>query len=162
MGVDYSAISVIGVCLPNKDELPKAMIMTRKKAFDHDYGEDYEFHPKNGSKLWLDEKEEVEADYPAIILDTEGFIDEDEIEEGQTIIDLTDQEELCCTYSTDERITFYGFIIKTGYANGDKDVSFDHLPDIERIKNLIKNKLEPLNLWDEDEFGLYSILYCSY
>lgn len=37
MGVDYYSRTVIGVCLPNEDELPKAKIMVRKKAFEHDY-----------------------------------------------------------------------------------------------------------------------------
>ena len=162
MGADYTAITVIGVCLPHAEDLPKAKVMARKRAFDHDYDESYEFHPKSGDKLWLDEQEEVEADYPAIILDQEGYIEEDEIKEGQRVVDLTDIEGLDCTCSTDNYRSFFGYVLETGSSNGGQSVCFEALPDIQKIKTQIKEKLEPLGLWDEEEFGVYSILYCSY
>ena len=65
MRADYYAKTVIGVKLHSEEDFPKAKILVRKKAFDHDYkdGEGIEFYPKNGRSLWLEEKEEVEASY---------------------------------------------------------------------------------------------------
>jgi hypothetical protein len=36
------------------------------------------------------------------------------------------------------------------------------ISDIQAIKEQMQAKLEPLGLWDESKFGLWSILYCSY
>ena len=34
--------------------------------------------------------------------------------------------------------------------------------NLEEIKEEMKNKLDPLGMWDEKKFGLWSLLYCSH
>lgn len=164
MGADYYAKTVIGVRLPRNEELPRAKILTRKKAFDHDFDDDgkVEFHPKNGKKLWLDEKERVDADYPAYIFDLE-FLGADSYRyklKGQTVIEFP--EDLEITYDTNHNNDYLGKIIETESSNGGQNVVFEQVPDIDSIKKIIKECLELFGLWDEERFGIYTILYCSY
>jgi hypothetical protein len=169
MGADYTAVTVIGIILPDKNDLPKAKTMVRKRAFEHEFSEeDAEFHPMDGRKLWLDEKELVEADYPALVINDEDYITEDDLKEGQILIELNDSDEdsddpfLETYHSTDDNDTFYGFVHGTGSSNGGETDVFSKIPDIEKIKKNIKEKLEPYGLWNEEDFGIYTILYCSY
>jgi hypothetical protein len=156
MGADYRAISVIGIILPDKDELPKAKISVRKKAFQHTYedGTVFEFDPKTGQKLFIDdEKEEIETNYPAILYD----INSEDPEINQTV--LKAPAGLDFHYGTDCMNICLGY----GSSNGeDSAIKFKAIPDIEAIKTTLQELLEPLGLWDEKKFGLYTILYCSY
>ena len=34
--------------------------------------------------------------------------------------------------------------------------------NIEEVKTKMREKLEPIGLWDEETFGLWSVQYCSY
>lgn len=162
MGADYYANAIIGIKLPEKDDIPPAKIYVRKRAFSHSFEDNgnMEFHPKTGKKLWLEEKEEVEADYPSLIIDVGDDYLGSKPEPGQKIISIPDG--LSTAYGTDQRSWFIGFVVETGSSNGGDEEVFDHLPDIDALKNRLKNFLEPLGYWNEEEFGLYSVLYCSY
>jgi hypothetical protein len=160
MGADYYAKAVIGVRLPDEDQFPRAKKMVRKKAFKHDYGDgDAEFHPKTGQKLFLDEKEEVEEDFPAFVF-ADKYGDVRRNDENQQVIKIPQGLEV--VYGTDGNNTCLGFALKTGSSNGGDDYGFMQIPDIDDIKNKIKSLLEPLGLWDEKDFGIHLILYCSY
>jgi len=52
MGVDFSAIAVIGIEIDTRN-IPKIKKTVKKPAFehDHDFSEDDVFHPKTG-QLW--------------------------------------------------------------------------------------------------------------
>jgi hypothetical protein len=161
MGADYYAKAIIGIELPDEDTIPRAIIKTRKRAFDHDFGDDgeTEFHPKDGRKLWLDEIEEVEANYPAYIFDV-GEYEVEECDEGQTLIHFPDGTDYA--YGTDGEAQYVGFVLETGSSNGGQDEVFSKLPDIEHLKEVLKSILEPIGFWDDDNFGLHVVLYCSY
>lgn len=156
MGADYRAYAIIGVMLPEDGDLPRAKITGRKRAYKHNFDDDgiTEYHPKTGKKLWLDEKTEVEADYPAITFD------EDESGAGMTY--LEPPKGLEYHTGTDMNPRFLGCIVGTGNSNGGDDTEFSEIPDIKKIKEQIKALLEPLGIWDEKAFGLYANLYCSY
>ena len=162
MGADYTAKAIIGICLPDEEDIPRALISVRKKAFSHNYkdNEQNEFHPKDGRKLWLDEKEQIKANYPAFVFDKHDELNEDSIRIGQKIIKIP--EELEFATGTDDNNLCLGFVLETGSSNGGQDLEFVNLPNIDKMKTQLKNLLEPLNLWDEANFGLYSMLYCSY
>jgi hypothetical protein len=162
MGADFYAKAIIGVPLPDEDKLPRAKVTVRKKAFNHKYEDngETEFHPKDGRKLWLDEKEEVEEDYPSIVFDTDDCANEDDLDEGQRLIKIP--KGLECANGTDGDSTFLGAVLETGSSNGGDDVAFRTLDDIGMVKLKVKDVLEPLGLWDEKKFGLYAVLYCSY
>ena len=161
MGADYYAKCVIGVILPDSDELPKLKKLVRKKAFKHDYEDDgeYEFDPKTAKKLFLDEKEEVETDLPAFIFDPD-MRQEDLEDKNQVVIKPLKGIEYAV--GTNNSNLCLGLVMETGSSNGGDDYAFMNIPDIEKIKEKLKNLLEPHGLWNEGKFGLHLILYCSY
>ena len=68
-------------------------------------------------------------------------------------------------FSTDQQYAVVGVLatdlVRIGYD--DKEISFAKLPsDIEKQKQEIKEFLEPLGLWDEEKFGMWSVGCCSY
>lgn len=161
MGAEYYAKSIIGIGLPGEYEIKRAIIKTRKRAFDHDFKDDgeTEFHPKTGKKLWLDEVEETETDYPAYIFNI-GDYDVDECKEGQTIISFPESIEYA--YGTGLKTWYVGFVLETGSSNGGEAEVFSKLPNIDNLKEVLAGILEPIGFWDEENFGLYTVLYCSY
>jgi len=162
MGVDYTAKAVIGVSLPDKEDLPRAIITSRKRAFEHNYVDDgsTEYDSKDGRKLWLDEKEEVEADYPALVFDFYNCLYSSDLELGQRLIEAPEGFKFAIKSGTDNNCL--GVVVETGSSNGGDNVGFSVLPDIAEVETRLKSLLEPLGLWDKDKFGLYVILYCSY
>ena len=162
MGAYYFAKAIIGVKLPNEDDIPKAKVMVRKRAFDHGYDDDgeMEYDPRSGKKLWLDEKEEVESGYPSVVFDVHGEWEDIDLEQGQTIIKFPNG--IKYAYGTDCLSWYVGFVVETGSTNGGEDIAFSKLPNIEHLKGVLRNTLEPIGFWNEDDFGLYCILYCSY
>jgi hypothetical protein len=161
MGADYYSKAIIGIPITVQNEKsPRAKIIVRKKAFRHSFEDDgeTEFHPKDGRKLWLDEKEEITADYPAVVFDLDG--DFEDIQEGQTLVIFPESLEVAC--GTDQENWYIGCVVETGSSNGGCEEAFISLPDIEELKKALRISLEPHGLWDESKFGLYSVLYCSY
>jgi hypothetical protein len=158
MGVDYSAHTVIGVELPNVDDLPRLKEKTRKRAFKHSFKDDgeHEFDPKSGKPLWLAETEEVETDEPSVVYDDDNY--EGNTLEGQRLLKAPDGMGFC--WGTDQESVFLGIVSGTGSDNEEAD--FMEVPDIEATKMSLKGALDPLGLWDESKFGIYTVLYCSY
>ena len=68
-------------------------------------------------------------------------------------------DELEVVYSTDQEEIFIGFSIgaKDGF-----EFKFMDISNILTMKEDVKKELEPLDLWDEEKFGLYVIQCCSY
>jgi len=147
MGADYCAYAVIG-CLVDEEKIP--MKKTRVKAFKHDFPDNPEvqFHPKTGQQLYED------VEYPAFAFEN----DSPDVE----VIKL-EKYGLELFSSTDHHYTVIG--VGTGkdtYSNGGDEYDFVKLPDISKIKSKVKEVLEMIGQWDEESFGLYSLLYCSY
>jgi hypothetical protein len=162
MSVSYYARAVVGIELPNESSIPRAIIKKRKKAFEHDYPDDgfMNFHPKDGRKLWTDEKIESKSNYPSILFDCSSMPEEGSVREGQCLISFPKGIEI--TYSTDRRRRFVGRVVNTCSSDSDEDVGFSKVLDTETLKESLRVLLEPVGLWDEDKFGIYSVLYCSY
>lgn len=162
MGADYTAKAIIGVRLPEDESLPKLMQSVRKRAFDHKFEDDgeTEYHPKDGRKLWLDETVEIETEEPAIVFSVDDDLDEDDIYEGQKLIKAPEGLEFA--NGTDGDNLCIGVVIRTGSSNGEEDIAFERIPDIDKVKTQLKTLLEPVGLWVEKDFGLYAILSCSY
>ena len=155
MGVDYYAYAIMGVRL---HDIPPKTIKMKKKAFDHDYPRDYKVDPKTGKDLWLDEEEEVPTGTAAYEFDSDRH-------EENPLGPLPIFHEFQVAYSTDDKDQFIGVITNLISSNGDTDWEFKTFPDIAgiaEIREKLKNLLEPFGLWHEDEFGLYSVLHCSY
>ena len=166
MGADYTALAVIGIALPDGDDLPKAKTFVRKKAFVHNYDDDgtNEFHPKTGKKLFLDEKIEVEADYPLYVYDLYDDEEPSDLENDNNQTIIRPPKGLKFAVGTDESNICLGAVIRTGSSNGGDEYGFLKIPDlyIANVKARLKDLLEPHGLWDEGKFGLHAILQCSY
>lgn len=153
MGADYSAYAVIG-CQVELDNIP--VKKERVKAFKHDYPDDGEikFDPKTGKALWKT------VEYPEFAFDYDKYDHPDDNGGKTKIVKLGT---LKMYHGTDGEPTVLG--VGTGentYSNGGEDCDFMPLPDMESIKKKVKEVLEPIGMWNEETFGLYSILYCSY
>jgi len=92
-----------------------------------------------------------------------AFVQEDE---KDLIWDYEEDDDFPCDYKlifgTDrEEVIIAAFWSEQNEYN-DKD-DFSQIPDnIGEIKEKMKNILEPLGFWSEKDFGLWSVLYCSY
>lgn len=75
MSADFYNYAVLGCPIPQ--QFPRAKVMARKRAFEHDFPDDgeTEFDPKTGRPLWLEEMEEVDAGYEkfAVLEEYENF-----------------------------------------------------------------------------------------
>lgn len=158
MGVDYTATTIIGICCPKEDQIARAKVKVRKKTFDHKFEDngEIEFNPKDGRKLWLDEYEMVDSDYPSIIIDVDGSYDSSNLP-GQIIIKLP--KDIMYEYSTDNEDCYIGW---KQSANSDSDEVYSDFPNIGKMREKLKKLLNPHKLWCEDSFGIYTVLYCSY
>ena len=137
MGCSYTAYTVIGCRVPDS----RMYRETQVKAFDHNFGEDMKFDPQTGKPLWITERMLVNGD------------------------DYLDQSDFGGFYAvTDdpERPDFYYIGVgsesspKYDHGNGPARMDF---PVEDEVKARLKEYLEPLGLWDEAEFGIWTVQY---
>lgn len=136
MGADYSSAAVIGVKIDQGKLATSKMV----KAFPHDFGPDINFHPKTGKKLWM-EKAEYIPQYDEYKGTLAGFR---------------------VTFTTDNTTMYCGIVASGTHSNCGSEAKRTKLEDIGEIKAKLKSALEPLGLWDEKSFGLWTVLHCSY
>jgi len=160
MSTSYRAMALVGVKLPLESDLPRLQKSVRKKAFPHNFPDDenHKFDPKTGNPLWLNEFELTDSDEPSVVYQVDDYCDVDLVA-GQKV--LKGDEDLGLIESEDDfsdSVFYYGVILKTGSSDNCEYAAFMALPNIDALKEKIRKILEPLNLWDESKFGLYSIL----
>ena len=159
MSVNYYAYAVLGCALPKK--FPPAIITVRKRAFDHEFPDDGEmkFDPKTAKPLWLDETEEVEADYEKYRV-VEDWYESDEEAPGQIVVKV-EEYGLKIAATTDDKKLVVGLIVQTGY---DSDVVFMKLDEkvVTETREKVKKLMKAIESWDASKFGLYTVLHCSY
>ncbi len=137
MGADYYSYAVIGIEIDPE----KLVTETEERGCDCKEVPTGKFCSSCGATATVKVKAE----------DIIWEIEEDDDFHGYKIIFGTDREKA---------------YISAVWAEEDEDGSincFNQIPnDIEGIRNKMKDTLDPLGLWDEKKFGLYSVLYCSY
>jgi hypothetical protein len=139
MGVDFYAHSVIGLEI-DTDCLVKQEIV---KAFDHNIdNQDIMYCSETGRKLWKTIEVPVEG------YDYDGIGDYDIVT------------------GTDGNVSVVALLkSSTGSSNGGNPHQLQPFSDGFQLtveKHKMKRALEPYGIWDEERFGLHSILYCSY
>lgn len=140
MGTDYTAIAVIGHPV-ELNELYEPPVL--EKTFQHDYGQDVKFHPRSGRPLWKEVRRQ------------KSFYDPDDETIGPY--------DLYC--GTDDRILIVGIEgTDDTHSNCGPSESFVSLPEnLEGDRLQLKAFFEECGLtWDDEKFGLWAILYCSY
>jgi hypothetical protein len=133
MSTDYKAMTIIGIKIPNE----KLYVTTHIRGCKHKETA-YKHCPECGKPMWISQKE----DSPAYVVyqDTDKFAG----------LNAT-------TGGTDEEDLFVGKIFEA-----EPHTQFNVIPDFDKIKAEVRLALDPLNLFDEKKFGIYTVLYCSY
>ena len=138
MGADYYSYAVIGV----KIDPEKLTKVTQVRGCDCDTDLTGKFCSNCGAEIFVEEEENI----PEYDEDKETLYD-------HKIIFRTDNETAIVAV----------IFAKDKDYNKDNNHSFEQIPDnIKELKEELKNTLSPLGFWDEKEFGLWSVLYCSY
>ena len=146
MGCDFKAKAVIGIKIRLADIPTKHIV---EKAFDHSYSAGMRFDPQTGRKLWK------ESHVPEIAFSEEY---EGDLDAGTKLITVTNAEAFDDGYGED---LVFGFGVDGTNSNGGATMDFCTIPDTELLKKNLKKALEPYGLWEENKFGLYTILYCG-
>ncbi len=145
MGADYSSYAVIGVRL-NRDDF---VTVSEKTVAGCNHEHDSKFCPHCGAPE--SRKTESSIDLLEDIEDLEG-------EPKWNGLDLV--------FGTDHETVYLGIVCQGSYSNGGDIDSFAELKsdgsEVSEIWNRLKSILEPLDLWYHGDFGLWSVLYCSY
>lgn len=144
MGADFRAYAVIGLRV---DEERLYGPPKKVKAFEHNHPEDWEVDPRTGKKLWYEERPPL-ADYDP--QGTEKIL-------GYKVVTGTwtgrGRDAYICLHFAGNRT----------YSNGGQkdDLDLLNLPELQQSKEKMKEALSPLGIWNEKEFGLWAVLYCS-
>ena len=133
MSTDYKAMTIIGIKIPEE----KLYVTKHKRGCKHKEASS-KHCPACGKPMWVFRNEEIPA--YVVYQDTEKFAG----------LDAT-------TRGTDEEDLFVGKIFEA-----EPHTHFNVIPDFDKIKAEVRLALDPLNLFDEKKFGIYTTLYCSY
>ena len=136
MGLDYSALTVFGVRLQEKD-LYVIEKRSPERGCEHP-ATDAKFCSQCGQLTWKDRRDRWT---PILLYDEFEAVDE---------FDAV-------------RINNYGIVyvgrIVSVYR--DDEPEFGQVPDMEALKKRMQEKLEPHGLWNEKQFGVWTVLQCS-
>lgn len=136
MGADYKAVALIGIKISNDDLFYEQDV----RAFPHNRPRTERYDSKTGQPLWTTEE----------FCHLENFGDEQW--EDFDVIRTEDECYVCCLQASDT------------YSNGGNTEDMASLKkfDLESEKVRLKKALEKHKLWNEDNFGLWTVLQCSY
>jgi len=150
MGITVAVDTVIGVRL-SKDKIYKT---DKVKAFDHNYPDTMKFCPETGKKLW--KMDSWVARFPGLERGDDRFASLKLVNGPYT---YKPNEEKSLGYDSDVETFYLGKSFETNGYQDDKRVSFISPEMIANIKDKVRANLEPLGLWDEKEFGIWTVLY---
>ena len=146
MSVSYHAYAVLGVRIPRK----RFFRVERKKAFDHNCPEDWQVDPKTGKQLWCDSDP-----IPVVPLEESAF------DTNSGTIYYTQGTNDCDEY------VYVGLTVSVyGDNGGSAKLKPGHdlrlAAAVEDTKTKLEAFLLPAGLWAPLEFGIWSVLVCSY
>lgn len=138
MGVDYYAQSIIGVRISN----PR--VTTTVRGCNHPEGK-AKFCPECGKPMHTQEK----GLHPIV----------------EKLDDCYSKEKITLLWSTDQDEAYVGFFkgrSESSRSGGARDAAKVELPDlnIQELKDALQKELK--ELYNEKEFGLWTVLHCSY
>lgn len=134
MGADYYAKAAIGLKIsPKQLQLPPIKV----KTFEHNYSEEFQFDPKNGKPLWKMEQQLHKS-----------CDEEREFFGSYPMIHSTDSKD------------FVIAVVKTD-SDTYRECNMAKLPS-QRAITKFKNDMMAAGLWNEADFGLWAVQYCSY
>ncbi len=140
MGTSYSSYAIIGVEVDPEKFYTTEVVRSCDCHVSFNFDDPPKFCSNCSKEFMVKDRKEIE-----------GWNEFEEILHGLKII-----------YGTDQERAFVG-IVNAKQNDYDNSKSFSQLSsvDLAELKEELKNKLGPM-FWDENKFGLYSVLYCSY
>ena len=154
MGYSFTAYSVFGCQIPFGDTCEIKHHQGRKKAFEHDFPQDWKVDPKTGRDLWRT-WEYSEYIYQEQVFECTYSVG-DEIAKilsgNQAIIQAVYSDGFDGHYPA-----IYAGIISTIEQHDNAYHQFSKVPDPEKVKA----ELQKYNLWNEDTFGLHQVMNWS-
>lgn len=136
MGADYTAKAIIGL----KIDPARLHVDHTVKAYPHDHPSTMNFDPQNGNPLWK-----------IVKIPIDGFDEGKEKLFGYELVFGTDDDSaFVCLFMVDDT-----------YSNGGNDEAMLKIPENLSLHKA-KMKADLGGLWDEEEFGLWTVLSCSY
>jgi hypothetical protein len=118
----------------------------RVKAYDHGHPPEWTHDPTSGKALWRDVKVCALGD------DNEGELED--------VVQAAGLEVFSAGCSEDDDADLYiGVGVRTGSGRGGDYVGFRPHPNFGEIQEKLWEFLSPRNLWNERDFGLWSLLY---
>lgn len=136
MGCNAYAYAVVGLAIASSDLFLRKEVPT----FKHDYPRTMNFCPTTGKPLWRED-----------IIFVDGTPSYEDKFQGFSIRRSSSEYDI----SKPDTINYVGMELE---CNEDSFWSED---EIARIKKEMKEKLSPFGLWNENEFGVYPVLYES-
>lgn len=112
-----------------------------KRTFNHDYGLEYKFDPKTGKELWKKGESPIE-----------GFDGEEKFHEFKVF------------YTSNQDNYVIGIGTESLRYQDSREAAFMKLPSEAELwihKGRLEELLKPLNLWDENKYGLYNVMCAS-
>ena len=132
--MSYKAYAIIGLKIKEEQLFTEQTV----KAFDHDFSEEYLFHPRDGRKLWhLKENPKDFYNSNIEVIHIKGRM--------WNILTSTENQEFYVAMT---------FTVQDEYNGGKYFVS---LKDENLIDQFREDMIE-LGLWNEENFGLWSVL----
>ena len=147
MSVTVACDTVVGVMFP-KERLFGEKI---EKTFDHNYPETMKFCPETGKKLWRVDKHAPL--FPGLECGDDRFAG------LKLVYGPAVHERVGDNWESDHKTFYVGKTFQTNGYQDDKRVSFINEKVLTEAKAEVKAKLEPLGLWNEDNFGVWTVLY---
>lgn len=152
-------IAIIGVKI-NQKMIPRLKKQVKEKAFNHDYPETENFDSRSGKSLWTGKIIEVYSEEPKYIFSASYYFDKyfdenknDGIYEQSFINDKLSKK-LIAPYEGQIKCWDYNEKYFLGLICSEKEMFKVIPPD---VKEFLKKFLEPYDLWNENNYGLYNI-----
>jgi hypothetical protein len=150
MSITVACDTVVGIKFEKKDLFEIKTV----KAFNHNYPETMKFCPETGKKLWSIDK--WSAKFPGLERGDDRFAGL-KLVNGPNVYKKNDESTY--GFESDPETFYIGKSFQTNGYQDDKRVSLITEKALAESKAEVKEKLEPLGLWDEKNFGVWTVLY---
>lgn len=162
MGADWSASAFIGVRLDPK----KLKKTTKVRGCEHELppaSVRAKCCPECGEPLWEEKTQFLNLRKLGLVLVTASGAIEQESDEDYYDEEDDDYDEYGPGDDEDCFVTHKDWHVETG-SNRQSEMTggIDLTRPSQELMNLLVDKLQPLGLWNRDEFKLWAVLHCSY
>ncbi len=148
MSVTVAVDTVVGVMFPKE----KLFYDKKVKTFNHDYPDTMKFCSDTGKALWKIDKHCPL--FPGLEYGDDRFA-------GLKLVNgpSVHEQNKNGNWESEYKTFYVGKSFGTNAYEDNKRVSYISEKAVADIKTEVQAKLEPLGLWDEKNFGIWTVLY---